>query len=24
LRCCNQYKACLSIRGCPLRALNCF
>jgi hypothetical protein len=24
LRCCNQFKACLSIRGCPSRALNCF
>ena len=24
LRCCSQFKACLSIRGCPSRSLNCF
>ena len=24
LRCCSQFKACLSIRGCPARSLNCF
>ena len=24
LRCCNQFKACLSIRGCATLTLNCF
>jgi len=24
LRCCTNFKACLSIRGCPSRSLNCF
>ena len=24
LRCCSQFKACLSIRGCLSRSLNCF
>ncbi|MGD9501232.1 MAG: hypothetical protein AB7V40_01950 [Methyloceanibacter sp.] len=24
LRCCNQFKACLSIRGCASLTLNCF
>lgn len=24
LRCCNQFKACLSIRGCAALTLNCF
>ena len=24
LRCCTQFKACLSIRGCVTRSINCF
>jgi hypothetical protein len=24
LRCCTNFKACLNIRGCPARSLNCF
>jgi hypothetical protein len=24
LRCCTQFKACLSIRGCASRTINCF
>jgi hypothetical protein len=24
LRCCTNFKACLSIRGCPSRSINCF
>lgn len=24
LRCCTQFKACLSIRGCAARSINCF
>lgn len=24
LRCCSQFKACLSIRGCASRSINCF
>jgi uncharacterized lipoprotein YajG len=24
LRCCTQFKACLSIRGCPSRSIDCF
>jgi hypothetical protein len=24
LRCCNQFKACLSLRGCATLTLNCF
>jgi len=24
LRCCTQFKACLQIRGCPTRSIDCF
>jgi len=24
LRCCTNFKACLNIRGCPARSINCF
>jgi hypothetical protein len=24
LRCCTQFKACLSIRGCASRSIDCF